>query len=254
MMSFGRDLQRAARVLARAPGFTVLAVTTLSLGIGTVTAMFTVLEQVVLRPLPVGDQEQLVVAWNRHTTRDIDHFPFLYEGFQAVQGAVSALESVAATSATGATDVLAQVDDFEPEVLRQSAVLGDFFGTLGVRPALGRVLRLDDDQPGAAPAAVISHALWLRRWSGSPDALGRTLVLADVPYRVVGVAPRGLEYPRGTDVWVPYRRSYVDRGLGELYIEADLVGRLAPGASAELARAQIAELYRARPEDRKSVV
>jgi predicted permease len=237
--------------LARSPGFTALSVATLALGIGSITAMFTVLEQVVLRPLPVQDQDGVVVAWNHHIVRDISHYPFLWGGYRAVAEGVPALQKVAAVPSAGSSEVLARVvetSDAADELLRQSPVLGDFFGVLGVQPALGRTLRAEDDLPGAERVAVISYDLWTRAWGQGPDALDAVLTLADEPYRVVGVLPRGFDFPRYTDVWVAMRPAYVDRGLGDIYVEADLVGRLAAGASPGQVAAEIAALYRADAE------
>lgn len=237
-----RDARRAARTLWRSPGFAAASVTTLALGIGAVTATFTVFEQVVLRPLPVRDQDGIVVAWNHHTVRNVPHFPFVGEAYDRVEERVGSLAGVAGNQWKNPGDEIVEIGAGEEHVLAVTSVLGDYFGVLGVEPLLGRALRPEDDVTGAERVTVISFRAWTRHFGRSPEAVGSRVTLAGEAYRVVGVLPRGFDYPDGTDAWVSLRVQ------NPSWIELDLVGRLVPGASAQRVAEEIATLYTTVPE------
>jgi predicted permease len=238
------DARRAFLSLWRSPGFTVLSVATLALGTGALTAMFTVLDQVVLEPLPVEDQDRVVVAWNHHQTRDFPHFPFTLESLRAVREGVPSLAGVAATPGYGAFDVILTMSDGREETIAVALVVDDFFGVLGVSPAAGRTLRPEDDREGAARVAVISWNRWTSQWGRSPEAVGSTFATSQGSYTVVGVLPRGFDYPAGADVWVPFRTTS-EAAVAEL----DIVGRVAEGARRERVAEEIAAVYRNRPAE-----
>lgn len=248
----GGGMRKALRSLARSPGFTAASIGTLALGIGAVTAMFTVLEQIVLRPLPVRDQDGIVVAWTHHAVRNVPHFPFMWEAYQAVQEGVPSLARVAATDAWGATDRLVEIRDGEEEVLKMSRILGDYFGVLDVAPVLGRTLRPEDGVPGAEPVAVISHAAWTRHYGRSPDAVGSVVRILGETGTVVGVLPSGFDYPRDTDIWVALPPQYPTWAEEKPLLELDLVARLQPGASKERVAQEITSLFRTSPELRRT--
>jgi predicted permease len=211
------------------------------LGIGALTAMFTVLDRVVLAPLPVEDQDRVVAVWNDHRTRDFPHFPFTLPALEAVREGVPSLSGVAATPGYGAFDVILTSPDGAEETADVALVVDDFFGVLGVRPAAGRLLEASDDVEGSAPVAVISWDRWTERWGRSPEAIGSTFATTERSYTVVGVLPEGFAYPARADVWVPFETSS-DAAVAEL----DLVARMARGATAERVAEEIAAVYRAR--------
>ena len=244
-----RDLRLAARSLARSPGFTAVAGLTLALGIGTITSLFTVLEQVVLRPLPVDDQDRLVVIWNRHLEREMPHFPVFGTGLQLVEDEARSLVGVAGTSWGHPTDVLVEGTDGGSDVSGRTQVTGEFFGVLGVEPVVGRILRAEDDLVGAEPVAVISYGLWVRRYGGDPGVVGATLEIAGTRHRVIGVLPVGFGYPEGTEVWTALSQASW-AGEGPPPVELDLVARLAPGATPAIAAAELDRLYANAPDTR----
>jgi hypothetical protein len=201
------DVRSTLRSLRRSPGFTLLAALTLGLGAGVAAALFALLQSVVLEPLPVADESAVVVAWGDHRTRDFEHFPFTPKVWERVAEGADGLEGLAGVESSGARERLVEGagagDRLAP--MRWSRVLGDFFGVLGVVPAAGRTLAAADDVTGGPGVAVVSHELWRRRWSGRREVVGATLTVGGRPFTVVGVAPPGFDYPRGTEVWTPIR-------------------------------------------------
>lgn len=247
------ELLAAVRRLRRSPAFAALSVAILALGIGAVTAMYTVVHQVVLRPLPVREQERLVVAWTDHRVRNVSHYPLSGPIFEAVdRSGLPAFEGVAAVGAWGTREGVVEEPD-GPVTLLWAHTLGDFFGVLGVRPVAGRTLRTEDDVPAPAErVAVISEALWASRYGRSPEAIGSVLRArrgGEVwTHTVVGVLPADFDHPRGAQVWTPTRPLYPTWGEEAPHLELDLVARLAPGASPDQAAAQIEALLDSTPE------
>lgn len=240
-----QDLRYAFRTLVRSPGFALAAILTLGLGIGAATAVFSVVDAVLLRPLPVRDQDRVVVAWQEDRARGAAEFkiPFRYGEYEAVRERSHALAEVAALPRHGVSRWIAK-DGAEAIVLGGVPVTRDFFNLLGVRPALGRMLGPADDVRGGPVAVVLSHGAWRRAFGGDPAAVGRSIRLAGRSATIVGVAPKAFDYPRGAELWVPalaWWNPDAPGGLdaGSPYIELDLVARLASGATAEQARAEL---------------
>src|SRR5437016_4641509 len=198
-----QDLRYALRSLRRTPGFTLAAILTLALGIGLATAVFTVADALLLRRLPVRDQDRLVVLWGQSHDRTYN-YPFGLDDAREFALQTRSLERVAFFSYYGAGPKPIRDGD-EISLLRRSLVSGEFFDVLGARPTLGRVLRATDDVTGAAPVLVLSYGAWQRRFGGDPHVLGCQILTYDdgVAYTIVGVMPQGLDYPRGTDFWAP---------------------------------------------------
>jgi predicted permease len=209
------------RSLLRAPGFALTAIITLALGIGLATAVLTVAEALLLRRLPVQDQDRIVVLWGRPPDQSFNA-PIGLEDIREFGRASRSFEHVASVSYYGAVAKPIRDGD-EISSLSRAAVSGEFFDVLGVRPTLGRGLRAADDVTGAAPVAVLSFGTWQRRFGGDSAVLGRQLMTFDdgIAYTIVGVMPQGLTYPRGTDFWTPVVPSTLPR-------DAYVVGRLAP--------------------------
>jgi len=245
------DLVNAARVsvrgLARAPGFAATAALTLGLGIGLATAVFTVADAILLRRLPVRDQERLVVLWGATRDGRFDRFPLLLDDARAFAASARTLERVGFFSygAPWATPVR---DGDQVYRLRRSPVSGGYFDALDARPVLGRALRPDDDVTGAAPVAVLSYAAWRQRFGGDSSVIGRRLMLhqTGIAHTIVGVMPQGLDYPRGTDFWTAVIPAAKPLGDHPLYAELHVLGRLRPGATALDARAELQAFF-ARP-------
>jgi predicted permease len=226
------DVRGALRSLRHSPAFVALAAVTLGLGVGAAGAMFALVRQVVLEPLPIRDESAVVVTWGNHRTRGFEHFPYSYAAWEQITNGANGVEALAGTDAWGPAERLVEDrDGLMPT--RWSRVLGDFFGVLDVRPAAGRSLDITDDVSGGVRVAVVSWSLWLRRWNGAPTVLGATLMVNGESHSVVGVLPREFDFPRGTDVWVPMRTEYA-AGTTELpRMELDLIARLAPGTSGD---------------------
>src|SRR6266566_814846 len=184
----------ALRSLRRTPGFALTAILTLALGIGLATAVFTVADALLLRRLPVQDQDRLVVLWGQMPDREFAYPLGLDDGREFARRTRS-LERVAFLASFGAAPLPIRERD-QISRLRRALVSGDFFDVLGVRPLLGRGLRAADDVSGAAPVLVLSYAAWQQRFGGDAHILGRRVVVYDngVPYTIVGVMPQGLDY------------------------------------------------------------
>ena len=228
------------RSLGHTPGFTATAVLTLALGIGLSTTVFTVADALLLRRLPVREQDRLVVLWGEARDRAFN-YPLGLDDGQEFARRARALERVAFFSYYGAWPKPIRDGD-QISRLRRALVSGEFFGVLGARPALGRALRAADDVVGAAPVAVLSHGAWRRRFGGDPRVLGRQILTYDegVAYTIVGVMPRGLDYPRGTDFWAPVVPSTIPK---DMYV----IGRLAAGRAGADARDELTAFF-GRPE------
>ncbi len=158
--------------------------------------MFTVVNGVLLRRLPLREQEQLVVVWAEDVKSRNGHLPFSYGTFAALRERRGAFESLAGIDYNGAWSMAAEVGE-ATTTLRGGIVAGDFFGVLGVKPVLGRVLSAADDMVGGPHVLVISYGLWRRAFGGDPHVLGKTLRLKGVAHTIVGVLPQGFEYPEG---------------------------------------------------------
>ena len=229
------DLRYALRTLLGARGFTRVAVLTLALGIGTATAVFTGFRAVVLEALPVTDPDRIVLlSLQRQPTGSV---PLVPEEIDALRRESRTLLDVAGVAGMGAV-ALPMTEGERSLVLDAATVTANFFRVLGVRPALGRLLRPEDGEEGAARVTVISHETWQREFGGDPAVVGRHLTHTTYQdrYVVVGVAPPGLEYPVGADYWIPTP----SRNLA-----MDVVARLAPGVAPEPARAEFLSLARA---------
>ena len=220
-----QNIRVSVRSLRRTPGFALTAILTLALGIGLSTAVFTVADALLLRRLPVRDQDRLVVLWGEGRDRAFN-YPLGLDDAREFARQTHSLERVAFISYYGAVPKPIRDGD-QISHLRRALVSGEFFDVLGARPALGRTLRATDDVSGAVPVAVLSYGAWQRRFSGDPHVLGRQVNTYDdgVSYTIVGVMPQGLEYPSGTDLWAPVVPSTVPK---DLYV----IGRLAPGRTA----------------------
>ena len=193
------DVRFGLRTLRKSPGFTAIAVITLALGIGANTAIFSVVENVLLRPLPYDQPESLVEIWNT------------YPGFQAV--GVSAGDyadfhrEAKSFSAMGAYAEISQGFNLtgvgEPERIQASVATSDLFSMLGIRAIVGRTFLPDEDKPGGGAVMVLSHRYWERRFGADPTIVGREVSLDGQRFRIVGVLPDTFQILRSMDLWLP---------------------------------------------------
>ena len=229
-----QDLRYAVRTLGRNPGFTLAAVLTLALGIGATSAIFSVVEGVLLRPLPYAESERLVRLYGRYEefgrtgTSLPDYLDWRQESRTVPQ---MAARHGSVFNLTGAG---------EPQQLAADRVTANFFPTLRVAPALGRAFTEDEEQPGTR-VVMLSDGFWRRQFAGDPSVVGRTLTLNGQPHTVIGVAPAGFRFVRDVDLYAPVVRDTTAPRRAE-YL--DVVGRLAPGATVEQAAAELATIVR----------
>lgn len=239
-----QDLRFATRTLRRSPGWFVGVVLTLGLGIGLATAVFTIAEALLIRPLPVRAQDRLVVLWG--ITRDgrTDHFPLLYGDAREFARRTQTLQRVEFFAYGGAQPVPVRLDAGIVR-LRRSLVSGGYFDLLGTRSLLGRALQPEDDRRGARSVAVLSYSAWQRFFGGAADVVGRQFILHydDTPYTIVGVMPRGLDYPQGVDFWAPVVPSSQPLGDQPIYAELNAIGRLRAGASILQAQEELTRFF-----------
>lgn len=242
-----QNIRLALRGLRRTPGFAITAILTLALGIGLATAVFTVADALLLRRLPVRDQDRIAVLWGEKRDGSITNYPLGLEDARKFQRQTRTLEQTAFFAYEEAQPRLIRGNNSEFLRLRGSLVSGDFFGVLGVRPALGRTLRAEDDVRGAARVMVLSHGAWLKSYGGDSAVIGQlvTMHASGSAYTIVGVMPPGLDFPRGTEFWAAVIPPTPQ--VNEQYIALNIIGRLTPGATHSAARDEMTAFF-ARPE------
>ncbi|HKV38074.1 MAG TPA: ABC transporter permease [Blastocatellia bacterium] len=228
-----QDLSYSLRMLIRNPVFTAVAVLTLGLGIGGNTAIFSVVNSVLLRPLPYTDPARLMVL---HETKlpQFPEFSVSPGNFLDWQKQADGFEQLAACG--NGPSVLS--GEGEPERVEGVRATYNLFQTLGIKPLLGRDFRPDEDQPGHDGVVIISNALWHRRFSGGADAVGRHVTLSNQSYTIIGVMPPNFKFPEETDLWVPMAfNAHETASHGAHYISC--IGRLKPSTSLKQARIQL---------------
>jgi predicted permease len=243
-----QNLRVSVRALRHSPGFALTAILTLAVGIGLAIAVFTVADAFLLRPLPVRDQDRLVVLWGATSDGRFDNFPLLLDDARDFARRVRSLDRVEFFAYGGALPIPIR-DGSKVFHMRRSQVSGGYFELLGTPPLLGRVLLPDDDVVGAAPVVLLSHSAWQRYFGGDTLVLGRRLIVhaTGVAHPIVGVMPRGLDYPRGTDFWTPVIPNSGPLGNYAVYAELNILARLRLGASPADARAELTSFF-GRPE------
>jgi putative ABC transport system permease protein len=197
-----RDLRYAWRSLVRTPGFFVVTVATLGLGIGATTAIFSVINGVLLRPLPYPRPERIVQLWQLNQKGN--NVNFSEPNFNDVRAESRSFTGLAEFTPGEAVSVAIGDDAVRS---RAAQVSRDFFSILGVQPALGRSFVAEEQRQGGSPAVVVSHSFWQRTLGGTPSALGRTLAIAGQSFTVVGVLPTTIDFPPGVDLWIPRELS-----------------------------------------------
>jgi predicted permease len=227
-----QDLRYALRTLAKAPGFALVAVLTLALGIGANTAIFSALYGVLLRPLPYPDSERLVqFAYTYEGFRDVQDVTYERLGYlQANSGDV--FDALAATTSVGVTLYAGN----EAAHIQLQRVSRDFFRAMGVRPAMGRAFLGEEDQPGGPNVLILSHGLWRRRFAGDSGLIGKTVQVDGSPYTVVGVMPDGFGDPYSVSAWSTLAQVGRTIGSGQ---NLDVIARLAPGLTVETANVRL---------------
>ncbi len=232
------DLRYSARMLSRSPAFTMVAILTLSLGIGANTAIFSVANALLLQPLPYQDPSRLVIVTS---ARGPNRRPFSYQRAEFL----AAHSSSFAGFAPFVTENFNLTGKGDPELLPAARVAWNFFDVLGVHPLLGRSFRREEDQPGGAPVVLISDALWKRRFGADAGVIGQSLTIDSAPATIIGVAPPGFEFAplgRSIDLWST--RTFETNSVTRQQVEAGAtyliaVARIQPHRALDQAQAEM---------------
>ena len=233
------ELRFAFRQLVKSPGFTAAAVLVLALGIGVNTAIFSVVEAALLRPLPFPAPDRLVRVYEALDEQDtransVDLCEVTVQQWREHAGDVfSGLAAAADTSLT-----LGNTTGETPRYLPAARITADFFPVLGLAPALGRNFTPEEDRPNGPPVVLISHDLWQRQFAGRPDVLGQTIPLDGTPHTIIGVMPAKFRHPYRAEVWVPLAARF-DSSVAVRYRYLYGVARLQPGMTIASAQAAL---------------
>ena len=234
------DIRYALRIFTKSPGLTAVAALTLAVGIGANTALFSIVKAVLLNPLSYPQSGQLVAIYGR--APGADKAPISYPNFLDWQGDARLFSSMAIYRNQ---DYLLTGTE-EGERLSGYMISADFFSTMGVQPIMGRTFRAVDDQPGAAPVAVLGGGLWKRKFGSAPDIIGKSVILNGASWTIVGVIPASFSFYGNTrDVYTPIGQwrdpSFRDRRIS---VSAHAVGRLRPGTTLAQAKAEMDAIAR----------
>jgi len=233
-MSLLQDLTFALRTLRKNPGFTLTAVFALGLGMGANSAMFSVIDGVLLRPLPFPRSDRLVNVWENDLKRNIPRFvvaPANYYDWRKQNQSFSALGAYQQTTFNLASQ------EGEPERFIGTISDHGFFDALGVKPALGRIFSEEEDQPGRDGVVILGYGVWRQRFGGDPKIVGQTLIMNGKPRTVIGVMPEGFEYPPQSVMWSPLGFDNETRERRDFH-RLRVIGRLKDGVTPERARAE----------------
>ncbi len=231
METFLHDALYAVRMLRKNLGFTVVALMALALGIGANTAVFSVVNAVLIRPLPYEDPDRLMMVFESNPQKGWKQFVASPANFLDWREQNQVFEQIAATSRASFN----LTGEGEPERIPGSSVSGNLFDLLGVKPALGRAFSTEDDRDTSPPVVILSHGLWQRRFGSDANIIGRTLTLNGKSSTVIGVMPAGIQYPGQSEMWSPLALSASDaaaRGAHYLLV----ISRLKKGVSLEQAQ------------------
>jgi predicted permease len=242
MQTLWQDLQYGVRMLIKNPGFTIIAVLTLSLGIGANTAIFSVVNGVLLQPLPYRDGDQIVVLQQQAPLAGVANLPFSVKELADYRERSRALEDLVEYH----TMSFILLGHGEPERVQTGVVSANFFDMLGVKPILGRTFRPGEDQPGAEPVLVLSHGYWQRSHGSDPNIVGKNFRMNDKVHIVVGVLPPVPQFPNENDVYMPVSAcpfrsadAFIANRNARLM---SVFGRLKSGATTEQAQTDVATI------------
>ncbi len=246
-----QDLRYAVRSLVKRPGFTAIAVLTLALGIGATSAIFSVVDAALLRPLPYEDSHELVLLWQTDRHNDERRAPASIPDFEDWRQQGTSFEGIAGWT-TGSANLVDRGAEPRPERLSVGAVSTSMFSLLGVQPALGRTFTTEEDEPGSQPVALLSHGLWQRRFGEDPGVLGRDLDLDGQLFQIIGVMPSKPLVPEA-DLWTPlWTRTEATRNIRGVH-NLLVLGRLRAGVDLDSAQQEMStimvRLEDAYPED-----
>jgi putative ABC transport system permease protein len=246
---FARDVRHAFRMLIGSPGFSLVAVLTFALGIGVNTAVFSVFNGVLLRPLPYPEPDRITMIWMDNRPQQIKEDITSYPNFRDWRDQSTSYTHMAAF--TPSSFNLTGAD--EPDRLIGAQATASFFDVMGVRPVIGRVFTRDNETTGNDAVVVLSQGLWQRKFGGAPDVVGRTIVLNGRAHEVIGVMPATLQQPAKAELWKPLAPpDDLREARGAFWLP--VIGRLKPGITPEQAQTEMsgitARLEQAYPSNR----
>jgi putative ABC transport system permease protein len=235
-MSFVANVRYAARTLVRRPGFTATIVLVLGLGIGGTATLFSVVESVLLRPLPYRHPEELVVLWQNNLSQDTPQDPISIPDFYDLKAQQRGLSELTPYRFWRWS---MSAPEREPEQVVGGQVSREFLSVLGVNPILGRNFLPEEDRPGGEKAVILDHQFWLSRFGGDPAVLGRLVEMDDVPTRIVGVLPATFVSPTGNHeiVWLPLQADPLSAPRQIRWLRG--IGRLGKGVTLERANREL---------------
>ncbi|MGH9521128.1 MAG: ABC transporter permease [Terriglobales bacterium] len=234
MHSFFQDVRYALRSLRKSPGYALVAILALAIGIGSNATIFVTVNAMLLRPLPFRDLDRIVFAWTTVPARGASRVSMTPANFAALRKQTTDFDALAARHGWDAN----LTGNGLPERLEGVQVTGDFFRVLGMKPMLGRSINEGDQQPGNIRVVVLSYAVWKNRFASDASIVGKTVTLNGQSMTVAGVMPSEFDFPLGTEIWAPLALTpaeQADRANGYLTV----IGRLKPGVSIHDAQAQM---------------
>jgi predicted permease len=243
-----QDIRFGLRMLRKNPGFLAVCVTALAFGIGVNTAMFSVLDAVVLKPFPFPQANRIVVGWKADPARGVndaekDLVELSYLDWKDWRSQSKSFEDMAAMPTTTNGYSYTMTGKGEPRLIESSRVTANYFSVLGVTPLLGRSFRAQDDHLGANPVVVLTYQFWRTQLASNPRIMGTGLALDGTPFTIIGVLPRQFVFPQGVDVFTLLTTSYqasaraILESRGAVFLQ--IVGRLKPGVSLKAANTEL---------------
>src|SRR5262245_54241217 len=239
---FWQDLRYGARILMKRPGFTLIAVVTLALGVGANTAIFSVVNAVLLKPLPFPESEQLMMVYGEFPALKTNRMRLSLPEYVDFQQRTRSFAASGVMDSTGSAN-LAPQEGGEPERVERAMLTPETFAVLGVAPLLGRVFAPEEAQAGRDDVVVLSHGLWQRRFAGKADAIGRKLMISARSATIIGVMPPGFAFPPKAEIWQPLwfpKELYDQQRRGARMLE--VLARLKPGVRPVEAQAELDQL------------
>ncbi len=234
MTSLWQDVRYSLRMIAKAPGFSAIAILTLALGIGANTAIFSVVNAVLLAPLPYDKPDQLVMVWSKNDPKGYKMFPVSGGDYAEWKSQNRVFDGMAASSDT----LYTLTGAVEPQVVIGYQFSADYFRLLGTRPELGRTFLNEEDRAGGPDVVVLGDAIWRRTFHADPNIVGKSIALTGKPFTVVGVMPPSFRYPSLVELWTPLGlpASFLTK-----YDETSLrvLARLKPGVTLKQAQSQM---------------
>ncbi|HEU4870175.1 MAG TPA: ABC transporter permease, partial [Pyrinomonadaceae bacterium] len=234
MESLLSDVRYAVRNLLRRPGFTIIAVVTLALGIGANTTIFSAINALLVKPLPFPELDRVVAIWDKLPNRNLLHNEVSVANYLDWQAQAQSFEQLALYRWWSAN--LTGIDP--PERIQGFLVTANFLDTTGMKPIMGRTFLPEENQPGKDAVAVITHSLWQRRFGGDPNILNKTITINSITRTVVGVMPERFNFPKGAEIYAPLAMTpeLMKNRINHSYY---VLGRLKPGASIVSAQAEL---------------